>query len=102
LEPDNLTAYSNKGYAYIRNNQPKEAIEVLEPLTRKDASFVLGHYNLALAYNNSRNSDMAAKEVGKVLELDQETYCLAFKSDPAYKTWAPQTPQYQSRCSKAE
>ena len=99
FDPDNSTAYSNKGYAYIRNNQPKEAIKILEDLTRKDATFVLGHYNLALAYKISGNADSAASEVDKVLELDKDTYCTTFKSDPSYKKWAPQTPQYQNRCA---
>jgi tetratricopeptide (TPR) repeat protein len=101
LDPDNATAYSNKGYAYIRNNQPKEAVKVLEDLTRRDPSFVLGHYNLALAYKNSGNFDMANKEVDKVLELDPD-YCNTFKIDNVYKKWAPQTPQYQARCASVQ
>jgi tetratricopeptide (TPR) repeat protein len=102
LDPDNSTASSNKGYAYIRTDRIKEAIETLEDVTRRDSTFVLGHYNLALAYSRSGNSDMAAKEVDKVLELDRDTYCDTFKSDPAYKKWAPLTQQYQTRCANAE
>lgn len=104
LDPENHTAYSNKGYAFMRMTPAKlkEAIETLEDVTRRDSAFVLGHYNLALAYSKAGNSDMAAKEVDKVLELDKDTYCSTFKSDPSYRKWAPLTHPYQTRCATAE
>lgn len=101
LDPDNNAAYSNKGYAFIRQGQFKEAIGPLEDVTRKDPSFIWGHYNLALAYQRSGNSDWAGKEVDKVLELDP-TFCNTFKSDNAYKKWVPETAQYQTRCANVQ
>jgi tetratricopeptide (TPR) repeat protein len=107
LDPDNLTAYSNQGYAYIRLGQEKtgaesarlfkEAIEPLKESIKRDDSFVWGHYNLALAYNNTGDSDAAAKEADKVLEIDKETFCKTFKTDPSYK-WVLETQQYKNRC----
>lgn len=108
LDPDNLTAYSNMGYAYIRLGLEKtgddsaqlfkKAIEPLKESIKRDDSFVWGHYNLALAYYNTGDSDAAAKEADKVLELDL-AFCKTFKTDPSYRIWVLQTPQYKNRCA---
>lgn len=96
-DPDNLTAYSNKGYSLIRMGHFKEAIDPLKEAITRDPSYVWGHYNLALAYFNAGDSDAASKEADKVLEIDKESFCKTFRTDPSYK-WFLEKQQYKDRC----
>ena len=99
LDPDNSASYSNKGYALIRLELYKEAIEPLEDVTRRDPLFVWGHYTLALAYWKADKPDPAVKEAETVLDLDLK-FCGVFKKDPAY-TWFLEKPPYSKRCPSA-
>lgn len=92
VDPDNLTAYNNKGYAFIRLGYFKEAIEPLKYAIDKDPSYIWGHYNLALAYWDQGERDKAVNEVAAVLKIDKhfrdiikhDSQFEKFKISPAY------------------
>lgn len=84
LNPGDHITLSRKGYAYLANGQIKHAISALERARSIDSSYVLTHYNLALAYFSDSKNELAISEVQKVIQL-KPSFKEILKNDYLFK-----------------
>jgi tetratricopeptide (TPR) repeat protein len=76
MQPNNPVLYMHRGYTQLRRglttSDPQviqAAVSALEKSVQLDSSYVLGHYNLALAYWAVGDTARAVAEVGRVMAL---------------------------------
>jgi tetratricopeptide (TPR) repeat protein len=94
----NYEAWGLMGYAYLRqrgDNYAYEAAQALQRSVRIKPDYLMGHYNLALAYWAWNEPKFAVQEIAKVIQLDPK-YEAVINKDPqfspilksdVYQTW---------------
>ena len=68
-EPNWAAAQNELGYAYIKLNQPKDAVAVLKKAVAADATMSLAWYNLGEAQYRARDNDYK-KTLERLKKLD--------------------------------
>jgi tetratricopeptide (TPR) repeat protein len=83
--PRNYDAFGLKGYSYYKLNQYDKAIDALKKSIVVYEQYVMGHYNLALAYWANHMENEAIKEINTMILLDP-TYQEEISKDPQFKS----------------
>jgi tetratricopeptide (TPR) repeat protein len=84
LDPNNYEAYGLLGYSQLKAGQIQQASNSLTMSTRLNPNYILGHYNLALAYWADARGILAVDEVQKVIDLYPD-YKKTMEKDPQFK-----------------
>lgn len=82
----NYEAWGLMGYAYLRQKGTEyayESAQALQTSVRIKPDYLMGHYNLALAYWAWNQPILAVREVAKVIELDPK-YQVVLNKDPQF------------------
>ncbi len=69
LEPENATAYTNRGYFFWDQNQPKDAILDLNQAISINSKLALAYINRALVHCSMGNESECEADIEKAGEL---------------------------------
>ena len=69
LDPESVTAYSNRGEAYYSTGEYEEAIADYTKAIERAPEFWLAYYHRGLAYESKGEYEKAASDYEKVIEM---------------------------------
>ncbi len=95
---ENYEAWGLMGYAYLRQKGTAygyEAAQALQRSVRIKPDYLMGHYNLTLAYWAENQPELAVREIAKVIQLDskyqevlnKDTQFIPILKSDVYQTW---------------
>jgi len=70
LDPSNPELWELLGYSELKQGHIQNAVGDLEQSIERDPNFVMGHYNLALAYWAQGRKEDAVQQMQKVVDLN--------------------------------
>jgi hypothetical protein len=68
--PGDYAAWQYLGYACLAKGDSQDAVNCLKRSVRIKPDYVMGHYNLALAYFLNLENDKAVSQIAEVIKLD--------------------------------
>ena len=70
IDPENASAYNNRGVAYRKKGEYDNAIADYTKAIEIDPKYALAYYNRGIAYSEKGESDKAIEDYKKAIEID--------------------------------